>query len=144
MPNYPLVTYHFSVEWGGTRIAFTEVSGLDVELEVIHYREGSTPEYQDRLMPGRIKYSNLVLKRGIVAGDNEFYNWMNTASLNTIERRDIKINLLNESHEPIVIWKVKNAFPVKYRGPILIANESNVAMEELELVHEGFNVEYVQ
>jgi phage tail-like protein len=142
MPNYPLTTIHFRVEWGGTRIGFTEVSGLDIELEVIKYREGSSPEYQDRLMPGRIKYSNLILKRAIANGDNEFFNWMNTARLNTIERRDITISLLNEMHEPVVIWKVKNAFPVKFRSPILIANESNAAMEELELAHEGFSMEY--
>ncbi len=145
MPNNnPLTTYHFTVEWGGVRIAFTEVSGLDVELEVIHHREGSSPEYNDRLMPGRIKYRNLIFKRGIIAGDNDFYKWIQTVNLNTIERRNITINLLNESHEPVVIWKVKNAFPVKYTSPILIANENNIAMEELEIAHEGFSMEHVQ
>jgi phage tail-like protein len=144
MPNNnPLTTYHFTVQWGGTRIAFTEVSGLDLELEVIHHREGSSPEYNDRLMPGRIKYSNLVFKRGVTANDNEFYQWINTANLNTIERRDITISLLDESHQPIVIWKVKNAFPVKYTSPILLANENNIAMEALEIAHEGFSIEHV-
>jgi phage tail-like protein len=143
MPNNnPLTTYHFTVQWGGTRIAFTEVSGLDVELEVIHHREGSSPEYNDRLMPGRIKYSNLIFKRGIIANDNEFYQWINTANLNTIERRDITISLLNVAHEPVVIWKVKNAFPIKYSSPILLANENNIAMEELEIAHEGFIMEH--
>lgn len=143
MPNNnPLTTYHFTVQWGGGRSAFTEVSGLDVELEVIHHREGSSTEYSDRLMPGRIKYSNLIFKRGIIANDNEFYQWINTANLNTIERRDITISLLNEAHEPVVIWKVKNAFPVKYSSPILLANENNIAMEELEIAHEGFSMEH--
>jgi phage tail-like protein len=144
MSRYSLSTYHFMVEWGGTRIAFTEVSGLDIELEMIRYRDGSSPEYNDRLMPGRLKYSNIFLKRGINQGDNEFYLWMNTASLNTIERRDITIKLLNEDHNPLVAWKVKNAFPVKYISPVLLAMENNVAIEQLELAHEGFSIEHIQ
>jgi phage tail-like protein len=144
MSRYSLSTIHFSVEWGGTRIAFTEVSGLDIELEMIRYRDGSSPEYNDRLMPGRLKYSNIVLKRGINQGDNEFYLWMNTARLNKIERRDITIMLLNEDHNPLVAWKVKNAFPVKYISPVLLAMENNVAIEQLELAHEGFVIEHIQ
>lgn len=145
MPNTShLTTYHFTVEWGGSRIAFTEVSGLDIELEVIHHRDGSNPEYNDRLIPGRIKYSNLIFKRGIIARDNEFYNWINTANLNTVERRDIVIKLLNENHEPIVSWYVKNAFPVKYSGPILNAKGNDIAMEELEIAHEGLKIEHTQ
>ena len=145
MPNSnPLTTYHFTVEWGGRRISFTEVSGLDIETEVVHHREGGSPEYNDKLMPGRIKYSNLVFKRGIIAGDNDFYQWINTINLNTVERRDITIRLLDESHEPIVTWRVKNAFPVKYTSPILSATENNIAIEILEIAHEGFNMEHEQ
>nr|WP_262909616.1 phage tail protein [Niabella pedocola] len=60
--------------------------------------------------------------------------------MNQIQRRDIVISLLNENHEPIVIWRVKHAFPVKYTGPVLAAGANNIAMESLELTHEGLTV----
>lgn len=139
MANYPLPKFHFQVEWGGTKIAFTEVSGLDVETEVIEYREGSSPEYSKIKMPGMQKYSNITLKRGSFKGDNEYYTWWNTVKLNTIERRDLTISLLNEEHMPVMIWKVKNAWPIKVQATDLKADGNEVAIETIELVHEGVN-----
>ena len=133
--------YHFSVEWGGSRIGFMEVSGLDIEIEAVSFREGSNPDDSFRKVPGLRKFSDIILKRGIVKGDNEFFTWINTKQIGTIERRDVKISLLNENHEPIVVWKVQNAFPVKYSGPILEANGSDLAIETLVLTHEGISVE---
>ena len=140
MGNNPLSAYHFIVQWGGTKLGFSEVSGLNIEHQVVEYREGSSPESKSIKMPGMIKYSNITLKRGIVKNDNEFIDWMNTINMNTVERRDIKISLLNEAHEPIISWLVKNAWPAKYSGPILNANANEVAMESLELAHEGLSV----
>jgi len=137
MAEYPLPKFHFSVEWGGTKIGFTEVSGLDVETEVIEYREGSSPEYSKIKMPGMQKYSNITLKRGTFNSDNEYYEWWNTVKLNTIERRDITINLLNEEHEPVVSWKVKNAWPAKVQSTDLKGDGNETAIESMEIVHEG-------
>lgn len=142
MNEYPLVKFHFQVEWGGTQIGFTEVSGLDIEIEPIEYRHGASPEFSKTKMPGLQKYSNITLKRGSFQSDNEFYEWWNTVKLNTIERRDITISLLNEEHEPIVVWKIKNAWPVKVQSTDLKADGSEVAIETLELAHEGLTVEY--
>jgi len=133
--------YHFRVEWGGSRIGFMEVSGLDIEIEAVSFREGSSPDDSFRKIPGLRKFSDIILKRGIVKGDNEFFAWINTKQIDTIERRDVIISLLNENHEPIVLWKVKNAFPVKYSGPVLEANGSDLAIETLVLTHEGIAVE---
>lgn len=139
--SYPLVKFHFQVDWGGTKIGFTEVSGLDVETEVIEYRAGSSPEYSKIKMPGMQKFSNITLKRGTFNNDNEFYNWWNTVKLNTIERRDITISLLNESHEPVVTWKIKNAWPSKVQSTDLKSDGNEVAIESLELVHEGLSIQ---
>ena len=87
------------------------------------------------------KWGNLTLKRGTFKGKNGFYDWMKTISLNTVKRRNVTISLLNENHEPVVSWKVKNAFPVRFTGPILTANACTIAVEELELAHEGFTLE---
>ena len=141
MTDYPLVKFHFSVDWGGTKIGFTEVSGLDVETEVIEYREGSSPEYSKIKMPGMQKFSNITMKRGTFNSDNEYYEWWNSVKLNTIERRDITINLLNEEHEPVVTWKVKNAWPTKVQSTDLKGDGNETAIESVEIVHEGLVIQ---
>jgi phage tail-like protein len=141
MAEYPLPKFHFYVEWASASIKFSEVSGLDREYEVIEYRDGASPEYSKLKMPGLQKYSNITLKRGVFAGDNEFFNWMNTVKMNTIERRDITISLLNENHEPVVVWKVKNAWPTKIQSTDLKADGNEVAIESMEIVHEGLAVQ---
>lgn len=137
--NY-LTNYHFMVEWGGARLEFTEVSGLDIQIEAISYKSGNTPKQGPQKIPGQTKYSNVILKRPILQGDNEFIEWFNTKSNETVERRDVNIKLLNANHEPVVTWRLSNAFPVRYSGPSLKADGNEVAIEELELTHEGLTV----
>jgi phage tail-like protein len=141
MAEYPIPKFHFQVVWGGTKIGFTEVTGLEVTTEKIEYREGASPEYNKIVMPGMQTFGDLTLKRGVFANDNEFYNWWNTVSLNTIERRDVTISLLNEAHEPVVIWKVKNAWPTKVTSTDLNSTGNETAIETLVLAHEGLTME---
>lgn len=143
MGQYPLPAYHFTADWGGTRTGFIEISGLNIMVNVTESRDGADPAKAARKMPGRFHFDNIILKRDIVKGDNDFFKWMQTINLNTVERRDIIITLLNENHEPVIRWKINNSFPVKLTGPVLIANANSVAMEELELAHEGISVEMV-
>ena len=114
MADYPLPKFHFNVDWGGTQIGFTEISGLDVETEVIEYRQGASKEYNKTKQPGLTKYSNITMKRGTFQSDNEFFDWWKETKLfqegnatGSIYRRDLTIKLLNENHEPVVVWKVK-------------------------------------
>lgn len=139
--EYPLPKFHFQVEWGGAKIGFTEVSGLDVEREVIEYRDGSSKEYSKLKQPGLTKYSNITLKRGSFAGDNDFYGWWEGIKLDSVERRDITISLLNEEHEPVVTWKVKNAWPSKITPTDLKSDDNSIAIESMEMVHEGLTIE---
>jgi phage tail-like protein len=141
MSQYPSPAYHFTVQWGGARIAVTEVTGLDIELAVVEHRDGSDPTGSPRKMPGLRKFGNIVLKRGLIVGDNEFFQWFNAVQMNRPERRDVVINLLDEQHQPIVSWRVRNAFPCKYSGPHLKAGGSEIAFETLELAHEGLTIE---
>lgn len=141
MATYPIPKFHFQVDWGGTRIGFTEVTGLTIENEVIEYREGSSPEYNKVKMPGLHKFGNITLKRGSFASDNEYFAWLNTVKLNTIERRDVIISLLNENHEPVVVYKVKQAWPVKIQAPDLKSDANEVAIESIELAHEGLMID---
>ncbi len=145
MADYPLPKFHFQVDWEGTQIGFTEVTGLDVTTEPIEYRHGASPEYHKTQQPGMTKYSNITLKRGTFKSDNEFYDWWNKTKLFEEEseefRRDITISLLNEAHEPVVTWKVKNAWPTKVTSTDLKADENAIAIESIELVHEGLVIE---
>lgn len=142
MPTqYPLPVFHFSVEWQGKRAGFTEVTGLNQENQAIEYRDGEFREYSSIKMPGLRKFANITLKRGIVKGDNQFFNWLNTVKLNTVERRNLVISLLNEEHQPVMVWKVVNAFPVKVEGPQLKASGNEVAIESIELAHEGVELQ---
>ena len=140
MADYPLPKFHFQVDWGGTKIGFTEASGLEVTTDKIEYRDGVSPEFVKTQMPGMQTFGALTLKRGIFAGDNEFYEWWNTVSLNTIERRDITISLLNEEHMPVVIWKIKNAWPTKVTSTDLNSTSNEAAIESMELAHEGITM----
>ncbi len=141
MAEYPIPKFHFQVEWAGTKLGFSEVSGLDVETEVIEYRDGAMREYSKLKMPGMQKFSNITLKRGVFQKDNEFFEWWNSVKLNTIERRDVVISLLNEEHDPVLTWKIKNAWPVKVQGTDLKSDGNEVAIETLELAHEGLSME---
>lgn len=141
MANYPLPSFHFQVEWGEDTIGFSEVSGLNVETQVIEYRDGASPVYSTQKMPGIQKYGNITLKRGVIEGNNTYFEWWKTAQLNKIERRDIIISLLNENHEPVMTWKVQNAWPTKIDSPGLKADGNEVAIESLELAHEGLTIE---
>jgi len=142
MPQqYPLPVFHFTVQWGGIRIGFSEVSGLTQENQAIEYRDGSFPEYSSIKMPGLRKFGNVILKRGIVAADNDFFKWLSTIRLNKVERRDVVISLLNEEHAPVMVWKIHNAFPVKLEGPQLKASGNEVAIESIELAHEGLELQ---
>lgn len=142
--NYPLTGFHFSVEWdpdNTENVSFSEVSGLNVSTTPIEYREGSDKEYTTLKMPGLRKYGNITLKRGSMASDNGFFTWFNTINNNTVTRRDIKIMLLNEKHEAVITWNVKNAFPMKYDGGSLNAAKGEVVVESVELACESFTVE---
>jgi len=141
MANYPIPKFHFSVEWApGTRIGFTEVTGLTMESDVIEYREGSSPEFHKIKQPGLQKLANITLKRGMFQGDIEFNDWMETISMNTVERRDVTIKLLNENHEPVITWQVLNAWPVKVQSSDMKSDGNEVAIETMELAHEGIKI----
>jgi phage tail-like protein len=110
---------------------------------MIEYRDGASPEYHKVKMPGLQKFGNITLKRGMFNSDNEFFQWLNTVSLSKVERRDVSIALLNENHEPVYIWRVKNAFPVKVVAPDLKSDANEVAVETIEIAHEGLIIEAV-
>lgn len=141
---YPLPKFHFQVEWGGERMGFTEICGLEAETEVIEYREGSSPKYNRTKQPGLTKYNNVTLKRGVFKGDFEFFKWWQKTfffqEVNQQYRRTVVIHLLDESHNPVITWALANAWPCRVKWGTLDAQANEVLMEELEITHEGLTI----
>ena len=142
--NYPVPKFHFQLEWGGTRVGFTEVTGLDFETTPIEYREGSSPLYNKTKQPGMTKYSDITLKRGTFLGDFEYFElWKKTFMFQEGKeqfRRDINIKLLDEEHKPIITWALSKAWPSKIQSTDLKADGNEVAIETMTLVHEGLSI----
>ena len=142
--NYPLPKFHFQVEWGEDRFGFTEVSGLDFETEVIEYREGNSVIYNKTKQPGLTKYANISLKRGTFLGDFKYFElWKKTMMFQegaAQYRRDITIKLLDEEHKPIITWALSKAWPSKVQSTNLKADANEVAIESMDLVHEGLRI----
>jgi phage tail-like protein len=137
---WPQARFYFSVDIGGTEAAFQEVSGLDTETQIIEYRSGNSPEFSVVKMPGIKRTGNVTLKKGIFAKDNAFWDWYSQIRLNTIERRTVTIKLLDEAGAPTMVWTLKNAWPTKITGTDLNAEGNEVAVETLELAHEGLQI----
>lgn len=132
----PYLNFNFLVEIDGiSRASFQEASGFDSTIDVIEHREGgdnTTP----RKLPGTTKYSNIVLKRG-VTDDAELYNWHRNVVLGNVDRRNGSIVLMNRQGQEQVRWNFEAAWPTKWDGPDFNAEGNDVAIETLELAHEG-------
>lgn len=137
---WPLPKFHFEVKWGEQVMSFQEVSGLDAQSEEIKYRSGDSKDFSVVKMPGMVKYSNVTMKKGVFKGDNKFWEWFKKIKMNTIERTTITISLLDEEHNATMVWTLKNAWPTKVTGTDLKAEGNEVAVESIEIVHEGLEI----
>lgn len=138
---YPLTSFHFTVSWGGDNIGFSEVSGLSVENQPIEYRDGlMSAKTLPLKRPGLRKAGNISLKRGIVTANNDLYTWFNNFGEPNVTRRTLVITLLNDEGNPVFVWTIAEAWPVKCEGPGLKASGNEIAIETLELAHEGITV----
>jgi phage tail-like protein len=137
----------FYVEVGATKgktdfqAVFSEVSGLQVEMQTTDYEEGGENNFVHKL-PGRLKVSNVTLKRGLVRS-NEFLHWLtHTGLLKPMDRRNVSVVLFDQTGQTVVMrWNFLKAFPVKWVGPQFAADSTTIAIESVELAHEGMTVE---
>lgn len=137
---WPLPKFYFQVKLGDTEGAFQEVSGLDMEAQVIEYRHGNSPDFSTIKMPGIKKYSNVTLKKGVFKGDKSFWDWFNKIKMNTIERLTVTISLLDEAGAAVQTWTLKNAWPTKITGTDMKSDGNEVAVETIEVAHEGVTI----
>ena len=141
MANYPIPVFHYKVSWNNQDIGFSDVSGLTQEITPIEYRDGLMSANTVSLKrPGMKKVNNISLKRGITQKNNDLFIWFNNNGAPNVERRDVTITLLNDAGEPVMIWVALQAFPIKCEGPALKATGNDIAIESVELAHEGLTL----
>ena len=139
--DWPLPKFYFMVDWGDTtNIPFQEVSGLNIEAQPLSYRHGNSPVFSEINMPGIVKNSNVTMKKGVFANDNSFWDWYNKIKMNTIQRQNVVIRLLDEGGNPTMTWTLKNAWPTKISSTDLKSDANEVAVESIEIMHEGLTI----
>ena len=147
---YPPVSFHFKVEFIGvagmgsdTEQRFQEVSGLNFEVETEELREGGENRFSYKL-PKRVKYPNLVLKRGLLTGTailDWFKSAMNTyftVAVYDFKQADIHISLMDEADQPVAIWNVIQAYPLKWSVSDFKASDNSIVVETIELAYQYF------
>ena len=137
---WPLPKFYFQVKWDSAVLSFEEVSGLDVEAQPIEYRHGDSPVFSAIKMPGLKKYGNVTMKKGVFKSDNKFWEWFNQIKMNTVKRVPVTISLLDEEGKPTMVWTLNNAWPSKITGTDLKAEGNEVAVETIEVAHEGLTI----
>ena len=136
----PYAGFNFLVEVDGiTRAAFSECSGLSTDTDPIEYRDGSE-DITVRKIPGLKKFANISLKRGMTT-DLGFWNWRKTVLDGLTERKSGSIVLLNEAREEVLRWNFFEGWPTKWEGPSMNATGNEIAIETLEIAHEGLELE---
>lgn len=134
----PYKQFNFRVEIDGVALAaFSEVSGLASETDVIEYRTG-TESNRVRKLPGLTRHSNIVLRRGVTQ-DAELWNWRKTVEDGQVDRRNGSIVLLGDDRTEVVRWNFADGWISKWEGPALNAEGNDVAIETIEIAHEGLS-----
>jgi len=138
---YPPVNFHFRVTdlGGDIDMDFREVSGLNAQLQTESLKEGGENTFE-HTMPVRVKYTDVVLKRGVVsAGQSALTRWLKDGYENfRFQPKDFMVQLLNENHEPLMVWKVVHALPKNWKFSDFNAERGEVLIETLELSYNYF------
>lgn len=141
----PYGNFRFSLEIENVEVAgFSEVSGLQIETKVFEYKEGGNNATTLKF-PETSGYGNVTLKRG-VTDSNDLIDWLMDVVNGTFSmslraaNQNLAVVLKDEGGEPVRRWNLVRAFPVKWTGPDLKASASEVAIESLEITHEGIQV----
>jgi phage tail-like protein len=136
----PYLNYNFKLEIDGIQKAgFRECTGLDATTAVVPYREGQEKVFTSRKLPGQVTYSNISLKRGIT-DDHALWDWSKKfidGKGKLSERKNGSIVLMDESGEEKIRWNFVFGWPTKLAGPSFNATANDVAIESLDIAHEG-------
>jgi phage tail-like protein len=136
----PYLVSNFRVEIDNiASITLSEILGLDVSVDVVDYRTGTSPQSTAEKLPGLARYPNITLKRGFTQ-NTDLWKWVKNILNGVSDKRNMAIVLQDAQHNDVVRWNVTNAWPCKWSGPALHAGSSDVAVESLEICHEGIEL----
>jgi phage tail-like protein len=137
----PYRSFNFHLVIDGVPLgAFSEASGLTADGDAVDYREGTDVQSNVRKLIGLRKFTNITLKRGYTQ-DRSLWVWHQNIVNGQPDRRNVTIVLMNEARQPVLSWHAENAWVNKIEGPSFKASGNEVAMESVELVHEGLTIE---
>ncbi|NEP00804.1 MAG: phage tail protein [Symploca sp. SIO2E9] len=140
----PYRGYNFKVEIDGiTRAGFRNCSGIETTQEISTYREGTDKSLSARQIPAMLTLSQVTLSRGIT-DDRELWDWrikVATAKDPSEYRKNMSIVLWDDAGNEKIRWNLINCWPVKWTGPTLDSTSNEIAIETLEIAHEGITVE---
>lgn len=137
----PYRGFNFQLEIDGIPLgAFSECSGLTAEGDAVDYREGTDFQPNVRKLVGLRKYTNIMLKRGYTQ-DKSLWAWHVNIVNGIPDRRNVTIVLMNEQRQPVLRWHAENAWLNKIEAPGFKASGNEVAMESVEIIHEGLTIE---
>ena len=145
--DYPLPVYNYRVEIAGESVAFSEVSGLGMSYETTTYKESPTesgaPGPRTMHMPAQTTPPQITLRKGLVRAVSirTLYDWLKTTQINQIEKKDIFVRLCDENGDPVISWKVANAFPTKLDAPSFDASSNDAAIDTMELMADAVTIE---
>ncbi len=140
----PYRSFNFQVDILGVKAAsFSECSGLTADGDHVEYREGLDQPLTVRKLLGLRKYSNITLKRGYTTSD-ELWQWYMTAANGNLKRYDVSIILLDDAGNQVLKWTAEKAWINKIEAPSFKASGNEVAMESMEIIHEGLTLEVLK
>ena len=139
------VSFYFQLSFSGISeivdASFKEVSGITMEMGTEEITEGGNNSFKHKV-PTTVKFSNLILKRGLVPKNSALIDWcVNTIGgglATTIETKTIIVNLLDESGSPINSWSFVNAWPIKWSASDLHSMNNEILIETLEFAYSYF------
>ncbi len=141
MSTDPMLSFKFHIQIDQIIEGFfMECTGLSVEREVESYKEGGVNGYEHKL-PGRIKYGNVTLKRGMTTS-NKLWDWFykradEETGFFQVDRKNVTITQFDLAGEAVRQWSLSEAYPVKWKGPDLKSDGNQVAVETIEIAHHG-------
>lgn len=138
-PDAQSLRFRVKIDGHGDLGNWSKCDGLSVEYDVFEYKEGGENSYVHRI-PGRAKYQNVKLTRPVNKDSKKVANWMAKLKIE-VKRQTAEISALDTEGNPIATWNLEGVFPVKWNGPSLDVGANQVAMETLELAHNGFLAE---
>ena len=137
MAGYPQAKFRYKVEIDGLEAGgFSEATGFDASIDVIEYREGDMTAETPMKIAGLKKYGNITLKQGLT-DSRVMYDWLAAGVNGEVQRKTLTLTLLNDTQAPAASWQIINAWSTKYTAPDFNATASEIAIESIEIAHEG-------